>query len=701
MQRWNPGKYRKLLIAVALAQALVVGATLGIGLVMTRSYDGLVSAYSLARSHGAVARAIDDLLWATHSALVARTGAEIARELQPMINAADTPAIVLNLGQIYARGVVSSGELALQGATVLDVNLRVMGADWQNGPPPALPPALRADLAARSGGDRLRPLAHGWVRDGLPVLSVVVPAGGLQLLGYVVLHVDPVAALRRLETRLAAPVAIRAPSAGAGEGTLMFATEGLEISQGSRGGGQPLVVNGTDGDPFLEITVIEDRSNLTSTLGAARNRSLALMLAVTAALSLGVVGALWVYLARAHQREEQMTQDIARARDSENERARVEAEAARAQEARQRAEAEIQARVVRDISAGLERLAQGDLTQLIENPPQDPFPERYEALRDSYNSVLEQLGRIVARIDSVADGVRTGSGEIDQVAQDLATRAETQAATLEQSAASLTQLTESVRTSAARSAEVEAVTRDNHARAKDGSRIVSEAIVAMSAIENSSKQITHIIGTIDDIAFQTNLLALNAGVEAARAGEAGRGFAVVASEVRGLAERAAASAREIKELIAESAAHVDHGSGLVRRTGESLDEILNKASDVQGLMAEIAASAHEQAIGLDEINTGINQLDQVTQQNAAVAEETTAAAASLTQKSSDLVAVLGHFNARQARSFQCGTDGQLLPGEPDDSASRGGAGWGAPSARARPVVASVGHTAVSSLWKDF
>lgn len=700
MQRWNSGKHRKLLIAVALAQALVVCAILGIGLVMTRSYDGLVSAYSQARSHGAGARAIDDLLWSTHSALVARTGAEIARELQPMLNAGDAAAIALNLAQSYARGVVSSGEMALLGATVLDVDLRVIAADWQNGSAPALPAALRAELVTRSGGDRLRPLAHGWVRAGLPVLSVVVPAGGLQLRGYVALHVDPVAALRTLDARLAAPVAIRAPSAGTDEGVLIFASEGLEDQWHPRDAGQPLTVTGTGGEPFLEIAVIEDRSELMSTLRAARNRSLALMLAVTTALSLGIISALWMYLARAHQREAQMTQDIAHARASEAERARIEAEEVRLQEARQRAEAEIQARVVRDISAGLERLAQGDLNQPIGNPPQDPFPERYEALRASYNSVLDQLGSIVARIDAVADGVRTGSGEIDQAAQDLATRAETQAATLEQSAASLTQLTESVRTSAARSVEVEAATRDNHARAKEGSRIVGEAIAAMSAIENSSKQITHIIGTIDDIAFQTNLLALNAGVEAARAGEAGRGFAVVASEVRGLAERAAASAREIKKLIAESAAHVDHGSGLVRRTGESLDEILNKASDVQGLMAEIAASAHEQAIGLDEINTGINQLDQVTQQNAAVAEETTAAATSLTQKSADLVAVLGHFNARHGSSRRSDAHTQRHAGACD--AAGGGSGrWAAASARKSLVVASVDQPTTSPLWQEF
>lgn len=643
MQRLNPGKYRKLLMAVVLAQVLVVFAILGLGLIMTRGYEGLVSDYSLARSHGAAERAVEDLLWTGHSALVARTGADIARELQPMIAAADADAISRHLAQTHARGVVSSGEVVLLGASVFDVDLRALGSDWQAGAPPAFPPALLAELEGRSGAERLRPLVHGWLHAGQPVLSVVVPAGGLMVRGYVTLHVDPVAALRALDSRLAAPVAIRAPAARPGTGALLFASEGLDAGAAPRDAA--LTIPGSGGEPFLEIDVNEDRSALTDTLGKARNRFLALMLAATGILSLGTVAALWVYLARAHHREAQMTRDIAQARESEIERIRAETEEAQARDALQKAEAMIQARVVRDISVGLERLAQGDLSQPIDSPSQDPFPGQYEALRLSYNSVLEQLGRIVARIDAVATGVRQGSGEIDQAAQDLATRAETQAATLEQSAASLAQLTESVRAAAARSDAVEAATRDNHARAHNGSLIVGEAVEAMNAIENSAKQITRIIGTIDDIALQTNLLALNAGVEAARAGEAGRGFAVVAVEVRSLAQRAASSAREIRGLIAESAGHVDHGSSLVRRTGESLNEILNKAGDVQGLMAEIAASAHEQSIGLEEISTGINQLDQVTQQNAAVAEETTAAATSLTQKAADLVAVLSHFAA--------------------------------------------------------
>lgn len=313
-------------------------------------------------------------------------------------------------------------------------------------------------------------------------------------------------------------------------------------------------------------------------------------------------------------------------------------------------QAAIQGRVVSDVSAGLARLAKGDLTTAIHSPASDPFPAEYEALRESYNEVLEQLGQVLTEIEFVADGVRTGSDEIDQAAQHLAVRAETQAATLEQSAAALQQLTTSVKNSAARASEAESAGSENYSQAQDGARIVREAIEAMRAIENSAKQITSIIDVIENISFQTNLLALNAGVEAARAGDAGRGFAVVASEVRGLAQRSSASANEIRTLIAESAKHVQVGSLLVEKTGDSLDGILKIAVNVQAMMEEISCSSREQSIGLAEINSGVIQLDQVTQQNAAVAEETTAAATSLKQKAADLLHAISRLQRQSSRA---------------------------------------------------
>lgn len=375
----------------------------------------------------------------------------------------------------------------------------------------------------------------------------------------------------------------------------------------------------------------------------------------------------------------------------ETRRLTAEAEAKRAEDdARQQREMAKQQRVVNDISSGLTRLASGDLTRPIDSPAADPFPAEYEDLRRAYNDVVDQLAGIVSRIGLVADSVRGGSGEINAASRDLSARAETQAATLEQSAAALNELTESVRSTAQRASSAEKSSQDNRAHAETGAQVVREAVNAMKGIEHSSEQITRIIGVIDDIAFQTNLLALNAGVEAARAGEAGRGFAVVASEVRGLAQRASESAREIKTLIRESATQVEAGSALVNRTGESLEEILRRAAEVSGLVAEIAVAASEQAAGLDEINTGVNQLDQVTQQNAAVAEETTAAATSLLQKAEELTHELSGFQTG-------GSTGQVVSLASQQPRAPANAGSATNWAAAKPAKTAAG----GNLWRDF
>ncbi len=304
-----------------------------------------------------------------------------------------------------------------------------------------------------------------------------------------------------------------------------------------------------------------------------------------------------------------------------------------------------QGHVVRTITSGLSRLADGDLSDPIERP----FAPEYEGLRASYNAAIEKLGAVMASILEVTDGVRSGASEIHQAAEDLSARAETQAATLEESAAALNQLTESVTSTSERATQAEIAGRKSRDRAENGVSVVREAMAAMGNIEKSSENVRHIIEVIDDIAFQTNLLALNAGVEAARAGEAGKGFAVVASEVRSLAQRSSASAREISTLITESASHVGEGSRLVKSTGELLEEILGNTVDLQELMSEIASAAREQASGIQEINGGVNQLDTVTQQNAAVAEETNAAATSLRERAESLGASIASFRLGDVR----------------------------------------------------
>ncbi len=323
-------------------------------------------------------------------------------------------------------------------------------------------------------------------------------------------------------------------------------------------------------------------------------------------------------------------------------------ESARDESERQReALAARQARFVEEIGAGLTRLARGDLGAAI--PTSDSYPPAEDAVYVVFNGILTNLSGTLTRIRHVASSVCDGAEEITVVARDVSGRAETQAATLEQSAAALNQLTESVRSTAESARHAQSASRENHSIAEDGTAVVGEAIAAMKAIEGSSTQITRIIGVIDDIAFQTNLLALNAGVEAARAGEAGRGFAVVASEVRSLAQRASASAKEIKALISQSATQVLAGSDLVNRAGENLTRILGKVGEAAAQVSSIATAAGEQSIGLSEITTGINQLDQVTQKNAAVAEQANAAAATLRAQADTLIRELEAFGAaRQA-----------------------------------------------------
>ena len=301
-------------------------------------------------------------------------------------------------------------------------------------------------------------------------------------------------------------------------------------------------------------------------------------------------------------------------------------------DAEQAAAAEAARLVVGSIGAGLERLAAGDLTYRLDTA----LPPAYEALRTNLNKTITQLRAVVQGIVASTEGLRSGTSEIAHAADDLSRRTEQQAASLEETAAALEQITTTVRKAAdgARSA------RDAVSRAKaDAERsgvVVSEAVTAMSRIETSAQQISNIIGVIDEIAFQTNLLALNAGVEAARAGDAGRGFAVVASEVRALAQRSANAAKEIKALISTSTQQVGEGVRLVGETGQALTRIVDQVTEIAGAVSEIAASAQEQATGLAEVSTAINQMDQVTQQNAAMVEESTAASLSLAQETEEL-----------------------------------------------------------------
>lgn len=403
----------------------------------------------------------------------------------------------------------------------------------------------------------------------------------------------------------------------------------------------------------------------------------------------------------------QVTHAVAVLRDTLQEGARA-TRAAEEQARERERDAAAQTRVVADMTDGLKRLAEGDFSMRIDNHPDNPFPQDYDGLRQSYNAVVDNVGAIVARTKAIAEGVRRGSQAITQASRDLSSRTETQAATLEQSAAALNELTVSVRSTAESASGAREASEQNRTGAEGGAGIVGRAVEAMHEIERSSEQITRIIAVIEDIAFQTNLLALNAGVEAARAGEAGRGFAVVASEVRLLAQRASDSAREIKALISESADQVQAGSALVNEAGGSLSDILERAQRAADLVREIASAASEQANGLKEINTGINQLDHVTQQNRAVAEETTASAHDLLSKAEELLSALSGFRV----DLDADVDGPLET--PDEMASSASgvdspidvkanvADWSAAAdAAASAPRASKTPASVAGAWHEF
>ena len=306
-----------------------------------------------------------------------------------------------------------------------------------------------------------------------------------------------------------------------------------------------------------------------------------------------------------------------------------------------------QAEVVKSLGLGLGRLAEGDLTARIDTE----FGPEYEQLRADFNMTGEHLLEAMRAVVENADLIRGEASEIANAADDLLARTERQAATLEQTASALDQLTSSV-SSAADGADIaNQLVQSARENAEASGDVVREAVEAMSAIEGSSQKIASITDVIDDIAFQTNLLALNAGVEAARAGDAGRGFAVVASEVRALAQRSSDAAREINDLISESGDQVKRGVNLVGQTGSALAAIVENVSEINQKVSEIAVSSREQSVGLSEINEAVNQLDQVTQQNAAMFEQTTAASHALTREAETLTETTSRFKIGSAQNM--------------------------------------------------
>ncbi len=301
-------------------------------------------------------------------------------------------------------------------------------------------------------------------------------------------------------------------------------------------------------------------------------------------------------------------------------------------------------RNVEQLASGLKALAAGNLAEKLDQP----FIAALDALRVDFNETSSRLRQAMAAVSENAEGVAAGSGEILQAAEILSKRTEQQAAAIEETAAALEEVTQTMSVASKRADEAGRLVQNARSSAEKSGTVVREAIGAMGEIETSSREISNIIGVIDEIAFQTNLLALNAGVEAARAGEAGKGFAVVAQEVRELAQRSAAAAKEIKALITRSGEQVRSGVSLVGDAGQALVRISEQVAEISTHVAAIVEGAREQAIGLREINTAVNMMDQGTQQNAAMVEEQTAASHNLAKQAEALFALVGQFRFSEA-----------------------------------------------------
>ena len=296
--------------------------------------------------------------------------------------------------------------------------------------------------------------------------------------------------------------------------------------------------------------------------------------------------------------------------------------------------------IVESIGTGLDQLAKGILTYRVTNELSGPFAK----LKDDFNSAIAGLQETVRRIMGSTHQIANGSAEVSQAADDLSRRTEQQAASLEQTAATLEEITTSVKRSAAGAQDSSRAMAQTKAVAEEGGRVVATAVQAMDAIAQSSHKITDIIGVIDEIAFQTNLLALNAGVEAARAGDAGRGFAVVASEVRALAQRSSEAAKEIKALIKASSEQVGCGVKLVDETGAVLQRIVAGVTAVTTQASEDAKTGEQTALGIEQINSAVSQMDQVTQQNAAMVEQSTAASRNLAHEAKNMAELMSAFS---------------------------------------------------------
>ena len=310
---------------------------------------------------------------------------------------------------------------------------------------------------------------------------------------------------------------------------------------------------------------------------------------------------------------------------------------------------------VQDVSGVFESMSEGDLTNSINNE----YRGEFDAIKTNANNTTTKLTEVLGRIQNASSAVRTSASEVAQGSDDLSRRTESQASSLEETASSMEEITATVKQTSDNAAQANSLASEAKSKAQTGGEIVDNAVSAMSEILESSNKINDIIGVIDEIAFQTNLLALNAAVEAARAGEQGRGFAVVAGEVRTLSQRSAAAAKEIKDLIRDSVNKVESGSNLVNQSGQTLAEIVVAVEKVANMIDDVNTAAIEQTSGIAQINQAITQMDEMTQQNAALVEETSAASRSMSEEANNMNSMIAFF--KMANQANAGLIGGMAP----------------------------------------
>jgi methyl-accepting chemotaxis protein len=354
-----------------------------------------------------------------------------------------------------------------------------------------------------------------------------------------------------------------------------------------------------------------------------------------------------------------------------------------------------------EVQAIVAKAIDGDLTARIREEGKEAF---FKTLASGVNRVLMNMADVVRSMAGAAAEVRTGSEEISRGNADLSQRTEEQASSLEETASSMEEMTSTVKNNADNAAQANQLAAAAREQAERGGSVVGAAVAAMGEINASSKRIADIISVIDEIAFQTNLLALNAAVEAARAGEQGRGFAVVASEVRNLASRSAEAAKEIKTLIQDSVGKVTEGTRLVDESGKALAEIVVRVKKVTDVMAEIASSSREQASGIEQVNKAITMMDDVTQQNAALVEEASAAAQALTEQASNLTQLISRYRVGEGSSAEAPRGAArppaAAPAVERRAPTRPMTGKKRPVAVSTPAPARAGGAAAEE-WKDF